>query len=351
MEGQCAAGWLVDLAYLKDPYLATRCAQVANRVVDLHAQAAFSPLAILRLATLIREGQYDVVHTHLLKADAYGAVAARLARAPLVIASKHNDEYVLRRPAVALIHGWLTRLTDRVIVLSDHVGRYMQRVGRVPAERIRRVYYGIEPLPAVGVAEHRAAVRAEFGIPPEAPLLLSVGRLDPQKGHLDLLAALRRVVTALPPVQLVIAGDAQQATASYSRALRQAAATPDLAGRVHWAGHRDDVPRLLAAADVFVLASHWEGFGLALVEAMAAHRPVVATAASAIPEVVVHERTGLLVPPHDPAALAQAILRLCADPALRARMGAAGAAHVAEHFTADRMVRDTLALYAAAGAS
>ena len=349
MAGQRAAGWSVDLAYLKDPYLADRFRGVARRVIDLRAGATVSPLVIPRLIRLIRAGQYDVIHTHLLKADAYGAVAARLSGTAVLIASKHNDEAVLRRPLVGTVHGWLARLTDRVIVLSDHVGHYMRDPGHVPAERLRRVYYGITPDAGAATAA-RAAVRAEFNVPADAPLLLTIGRLDPQKGHRDLLAALRQVVAALPAVHLIVAGAPQQASVAYEQALRAAAAAPELGRRVHWAGHRDDVPALLAACDIVVQPSHWEGFGLVLVEAMAAQRPVVATAVSAIPEVVRDGETGLLVPPHDPHALARALLQLCGDPDRRARLGAAGAARVQSHFTAERMVRETLAVYAEAGA-
>ena len=351
MAGQRAAGWSVDLAYLKDPYLVNQFQSVAGRVIDLRAQATVSPLVLPRLIRLIRAGQYDVIHTHLLKADAYGAVAARLAGGAILISSKHNDEAVLRRPLVGTIHGRLARLTDRVIVLSEHVGRYIRDRGRVPSEHLRRVYYGITPDTGAATAAARAAVRAEFGVPAEAPLLLTIGRLDPQKGHLDLLAALRQVAAALPTVHLIVAGAPQQASADYEQALRAAAAAPELAARVHWAGHRDDVPVLLAACDIVVQSSHWEGFGLVLVEAMAAQRPVVATAVSAIPEVVRDGGTGLLVPPHDPHALARALLQLCGDPERRARLGAAGAARVQAHFTAERMVRETLAVYAEARAS
>ncbi len=351
VAGQRAAGWSVDLAYLKDPYLVDQFEGVARRVIDLRAGATVSPLVIPRLVRLIRAGQYDVVHTHLLKADAYGAVAARLAGGVVLISSKHNDEAVLRRPLVGPVHGWLARLTDRVIVLSDHVGRYMRDRGHVPSERLRRVYYGIIPNSGAVTAAAGAAVRTEFGVPAEAPLLLTIGRLDPQKGHLDLLAALRQVVVALPAGQLIIAGAPQQASMDYEQALHGAAAAPELAARVHWAGHRDDVPALLAACDIVVQPSHWEGFGLVLVEAMAARRPVVATAVSAIPEVIRDGETGLLVPPHNPDALAGALLQLCGDPERRARLGAAGAARVQTHFTAERMVRETLAVYADAGVS
>ena len=110
-------------------------------------------------------------------------------------------------------------------------------------------------------------------------------------------------------------------------------------------GIRRDVPALLAACDVLVMASRWEGLGLVFLEAMAAGRPCLATRVSAIPEVVVDGETGLLVPPDDPPALADGLVRLAGDPTLRARLGAAGRARVAERFGLDRMVEETLAVY------
>src|SRR5439155_11766059 len=169
------------------------------------------------------------------------------------------------------------------------------KVGRVPQEKIRRVYYGIGMDRPLALAESQVReVRRELGLPPTGPFILSVGRLDPQKGHPYLVEAMHRVVEEVPDARLVIAGGAQQASEDYVADLRTLAAAPDLAGKVIFAGERSDVPRLMAACDVFALASLWEGFGLVFAEAMAASKPVVATNVSAIPEVVADGETGVL---------------------------------------------------------
>ena len=348
MRGQKRRGHEVELAYLKDPVMVDDFAAVVPLPLQANLGLGETGYAALlgRLWGLVSSIKPDVLHTHLLKADALGAIAGRFGRARVTISSKHNDEAPLRKRQVSLLHGWLSRLDDRIIVLSDHVGRYVVEVGRAPREKIRRVYYGIDlnrPL-----ALSRSAVRAlrrELDLPPDGPFLLCVGRLDEQKGHPTLFEAMRSVLAQEPDARLVVVGGAQQSGADYAAFLRQLAANPDLDGRIIFTGERTDVPRLMAACDLFVLASRWEGFGLVFLEAMASGKPVVATHVSAIPEVVLHEQTGLLVPPDDPAALAAAILRLCADPTERQRLGDAGYERVHLHFTADRMIDETLDVY------
>jgi glycosyltransferase involved in cell wall biosynthesis len=188
-------------------------------------------------------------------------------------------------------------------------------------------------------------VRRELGLSADHLFILSVGRLDPQKGHPYLIEAMRRVLQEVPQARLVIVGGAQQASEEYVADLRTLAAAPGLAGKVTFTGERTDVPQLMAACDVFALASLWEGFGLVFAEAMAASKPVVATNVSAIPEVVVHGETGILVPPGDPQALAEALIRLGRDPAERRRLGRNGYHRVRTQFTAERMVDETMAVY------
>jgi len=348
MRGQKRLGHELELAYLKDPVMVREFADVVPLPLQTHlGMGEIQPAALLgRLWGLISSFKPDVLHTHLLKADAYGAVAGHFGDARVTIASKHNDEVALRRHWVAFAHGWLSRLDDRIIVLSDHVGRYVTDVGRAPADRIRRVYYGINlDRPIALEAGAARALRQELEIPVDAPFLLCVARLDPQKGHLALLDAMRDVVQTLPAARLVLVGGAQQATADYSAELRSTAAGPQLAGKVIFAGERTDVPRLMAACDLFVMASLWEGFGLVFLEAMAAGKPIVATNVSAVPEAVADGETGVLVPPNDPLALAQAILQLCDDPAERRRLGDNGYRRVRESFTSERMVEETMAVY------
>jgi glycosyltransferase involved in cell wall biosynthesis len=169
------------------------------------------------------------------------------------------------------------------------------------------------------------------------PLIGTLARLVPQKGLDVLLEAFARVP---PPARLVIAG-----AGTLRPVLEARAVMPDLVGRVAFLGPRADSAAVMAALDLFVLPSRWEGFGLVLLEAMAAGRAIVASRVSAIPEVVAEGETALLVPPDDPGALAAAIVALLDDPARRQAMGAAGRARVRQEFAPDRLVRATLDLY------
>jgi glycosyltransferase involved in cell wall biosynthesis len=346
MKGQKDRGHEVELAYFKDPEMVPDFAPVSGLPFALNMDELASAGLLGRLWGLTSAIKPDVLHTHLLKADAYGAVVGRFGSPGVIVASKHNDEAVLRKPLVARLHGLLSRLDDRIIVCSDHVGRYMVDVGHVPAGKVTRIYYGIDldrPL-ALSDSQERE-VRREHGLPPAGPLLLCVGRLDPQKGHPYLIEAMHDVVARFPDVRLLIVGAAQQGSEEYVAALREQAAAQDLAGKIVFAGERQDVPRLMAACDVFVLASQWEGFGLVFAEAMAAGKPVVGTSVSAVPEVVADGETGILVPPRDAGALAAGLLRLLGDPAERRRMGRNGYDRVRARFAAGRMVDETLAVY------
>ncbi|HEX2035303.1 MAG TPA: glycosyltransferase, partial [Chloroflexota bacterium] len=346
MRGQRRRGHTVELAYFKDPHMVEEFLPVAGFPMALEMENLASAALLGRLWGLVSAVKPDVLHTHLLKADAYGAVAGRFGRARVTIASKHNDEAALRRPWVARVHGWLSRLDDRVIVVSDHVGRYMVETGRVPAAKIRRVYYGINLDRPLALAESQVReIRRELGLPRQGPILLSVGRLDPQKGHPYLFEAMRQVAARIPEARLVVVGAAQQGSEEYVASLRRQAAEPELEGRIIFAGERQDVPRLMAACDLFVLASLWEGFGLVFAEAMAAGKPVVGTRVSAVPEVVVDGETGRLVPPQDADALAAAVIGLCEDASERRRLGRNGYQRVRQHFAAPRMVEQTLAVY------
>ena len=185
-----------------------------------------------------------------------------------------------------------------------------------------------------------AEVRAELGLARDAPLILFAGRLAPQKGVADLLTALDLLQYGMPELRTLIVGDGPLRSQ-----LEEIAHAFELDGKVRFLGHSNDVPRLLAAADLLVLPSLYEGLPNVVLEAMRFAKPVVATAAPGTTEVVVDGSTGLLVPPGDPPALARAMRTLLRDPDLGRRLGAAGRARVETEFRADTMIQRFASLY------
>tara|TARA_R110002126_G_scaffold66038_10_gene167994 strand:+ start:11632 stop:12774 length:1143 start_codon:yes stop_codon:yes gene_type:complete len=350
VRGQCARGHQVRVAYLKGE------GRLASDFREAGAEAILpigsGPFSIFKLFGPI--GWADIVHSHLLKADALTAVAVTLrGKRRHAISGKHNDERALLNSWVSRVHGILGNLPARTIALSDHVSRFVQQHGRVRPERMRRVYYGIDPTPWEAAGDSRADgtdrhdVRAEFGFPDDAFVFTCVARFAPQKAHEILLQALERArqdPAIGSRLRLLLVGDdpfgdGRQKAEAEARRL-------GLGDACVFAGIRRDVPRLLAASDVFAMASRWEGLGLVFLEAMAVGMPVLSTNVSAIPEVVVDGETGRLVPPDDAPALATGMLELAGDPDLCDAWSRAARVRVREAFGLDRMVDETLAIYA-----
>jgi glycosyltransferase involved in cell wall biosynthesis len=344
VKGLRGRGHTADVAFFKNPSMVGPFSETGATLFDLSARGTFSPLLLPKLAGILRQGRYQVVHTHLLKADTYGTLAGVVAGTPVRVASKHNDERALLKPAVALVHGLISRLDHRVVALSDYVALYVATLGRVDSTRISRIYYGL-PASSAEADDAGRRLRTELGIPYQAPLLATVGRLTEQKGLLYLLEAMAIVHRQLPEARLLVVGDAQDGRDEYKQGLLRTRAKLGLEETVLFTGVRDDVPAVMRAIDLFVMASLWEGFGLVFLEAMAAAKPIVATRVSAIPEVVADGVTGLLVPPQDSGALAEAMLLLLNAPERGRQMGKAGLIRLQEHFTEERMVDEIECLY------
>ncbi len=295
---------------------------------------------IWRLARLLRRERPSIVHTHLIHADLYGTIAARLAGVPYVISSRHNDDRFRYRLPVRLLNHLLWRYTDTGIAISHAIRDFSIRIEGAPAERIQTVHYGLDPatLPALPTARHD--LRANLGLPSETVLLGSVCRLVEQKGLSYALRGFAAVAAEFPQAHYVIAGDGP-----LRQSLQREAEALGIARRVHFLGWRRDAYAVFAGLDIFLAPSLWEGFGLVLLEAMAYHLPIISTRVSAIPEIVLDGETGWLVPPRDASTLAKAIRVALTDPAERQRRGTAGRLRLEAHFTAAGMVEHTLALY------
>jgi glycosyltransferase involved in cell wall biosynthesis len=269
----------------------------------------------------------DVVHTHLVHGDVYGTLGS--GGAP-VVSTKHNDD-PFRRGPFRYVERLLTRRAKRVIAISGALRRYcIDEVG-LPAGKIEVVHYGLDALPTPW------GESAEVAVPDDARILLCVSRLAEQKGVDVAVQALAKVREVEPRAVLVVLGEGPERP-------RLAADGVFLPGRV------GDVASWYRRAELLVHPARWEGFGLALLEAMLAAKPVVATRVSAAPEIVVDRETGLLVPPDDAAALADAVLGLLADPTRGAAMGEAGLARARSEFSVAKMAERTAAVYASANA-
>jgi glycosyltransferase involved in cell wall biosynthesis len=308
----------------------------------LRARNRFDPLALGRLVRLLREGRFDILHSHLFRADIYAGLAvARLGeRRPLLVSTRHNDDRFFLNPFVGLVHYGVSARQDLIIAISDHIARFTVSRGVRHPERVRRVYHGLEPPVTQALEREGQHIRQELGIGPDAFLVGNVGRLALQKGQRHLIAAMPLLLERVPRARAIIAGGGD--LEDYLRGL---ASDMGVAERVHVLGPRKDVPALMHAVDVFVMPSIWEGFGLVLLEAMAAGRPIVASRVATIPEVVADGETGLLVPAGDPLALADALAQLAEDPDRAARMGEAGRERLRRQFSVEKMVGDTELLY------
>jgi len=232
-------------------------------------------------------------------------------------------------------HRTLDRLTAFLsagsVCVSQGVLQFSLGVGGLDPRRLTVIPNGIDPEPFDRAS---ALPRGALGIPEQAHLALAVGRLDVQKGLADLLAAAERVIARCPSWHLALAGDGP----CRAWLLEQINGRPSLGGRIHWLGRRDDIPGLLKAADVLVLASLWEGMPNVVLEAMAASRPVVATAVEGTEELVIPGQTGWLVPPRDPEALSTALLAAAHAPDLCRTFGHESRARIEQEFSLERTV-------------
>lgn len=289
-----------------------------------------------------RRARPDVVHTHLVKSDLFGRLAARLAGVPLVVTTLHNTDAWAARPLLGRLYGLSGRLADRHIAVSDEVGRYHVRHSRLPADSVITIENGVDVDRFRGQAAAGQAVRADFGLAPDAPVAGIVAGLRPQKDHAAFLRAAADIQRELPQARFLVVG-----AGALRPELEALAGQLGLGAAVVFTGLRTDIPAVMAALDVLVIASRWEGLPVTALEAMAAARPVVATAVGALPRVIQPGQTGLLVPPADPAALAQACLRVLTDGAWARQLGEAGRARAEANYSLDSMVRRTAHLYEA----
>lgn len=308
------------------------------------------PITSLYAATTFRQGirfarylareQIDVMHSHDMYSNVFATACARIARVPVIIASRRWS-HLLPQRVHRIANAVAYRFADRVLANSEAVARSLQDSEGVRPERIAVVSNFVDeaaftpPAPAA-----RAALLAGMGVPAGARVAGIVARLNPVKDHATLLQAFAELAPRWSDLHLVIVGDG-----ACRGALEARAVSLGIAHRVHFAGERSNEPNLHHLFDLSVLCSISEGFPNSIVEAMAAGRPVVATAVGGTVDAVAHDVTGLLVPPSSPAALAAAIDSLLTDPARARALGTAGARAARDRYFASDVVHSLEALY------
>lgn len=291
-----------------------------------------------QLRSLLVERGVCIVHTHLYHGNYYGRLAAFAAGVPVTVTSVHNVYDRVKRHR-RVINRWLARRTDAILAVSETVRQDILRWDGVPAEKVRLLPNGIDLDPFLAPADREAARRA-LALPPGLPVIGTVGRLEVQKAQDVLLRAVAVLRRAGTDAVLLLVGDGRE-----REPLQALATSLGLRQRVRFLGTRRDLPLLYAAMDVFALPSRWEGMPLALIEAMAAAIPVVATPVGGVPSVVEDGATGHLVPAEDVEALAAALAGALRDPATSRALAAAGRIRVMEMCSVEAMVRGLEALY------
>jgi glycosyltransferase involved in cell wall biosynthesis len=317
--------------------LADSLEQAGVPVVVVPLPSRLNPRGLRALSRWMRESHVDLIHSHMYRSNVPATIASRMAGVRVVLCQVHNiNTWETRRQR------WMDRLLLRwrtaMIAVSEEVKRDVVANLRCPPERVRVLYNGID-LQEYGSVRPDPELRRCLGVPENRRLIVVLARLVPHKGHMRLLQALEAARNELPPTHILLVGDGKMRDA-----LERDVRARQLSDMVSFAGHRDDVPQILALADLSVLTSDREGFSNAIVESLAAGVPVVATDVGGNREAIIHGENGLLIAPDNIQGLAQALQRLLGDEPLRRRMSESARRH-AQRFGLDQMVEETRRLY------
>lgn len=333
---------LFELAVACPPGSMTReISQLGIKVIPIPLKGEISPRSdwttISTLVQILRREGITILHAHSSKAGLVGRVAAGLARTPVVFMTAHNSIFYEYWPAwkksIFAASEWLlARHTHRILTVSEALREELLTTERLNPDQVLTIHNGIDLTPFRQGVERRAVLRS-LGVPQLGQLVGTIARLAPQKGLTFFLQA-AAILCRDYQVNFVVVGDGP-----LRQALEEERTALGLQRRFFFVGERQDIPQILSAMDIFVLPSVTEGLPLTILEAMAAGKPVVATRVGGIPEVVMDEKTGLLVPPQNPQALARAVATLLSNRNRAKEMGQHGQQRVLERFTNDIMVR------------
>lgn len=319
--------------------MAERIRSLDIPVVDLGMKPKWRVDALAKLYRLLRQEQPVILHCWMFHANLLGRLIGRMARVPLIITGRRNVK--IGSQSRERLKRWTRHWDDHITAVCETARQAEIEHTAVLPEKVTTIYNGIELAqfhPTNSVAAQ--TLRHSLELPSDARLVGTVCRLHPQKGLAHLLHAVPQVLAHIPTAHFLIAG-----TGELRAELEAQTQQLGITNQVHFLGERRDVPDLLAGLDLFVLPSLWEGMPNVVLEAMAVGLPVVATAVDGTLEIVKQHETGLLVPPADEQALADAIIALLSDSTRAKSMGDAGRQRIETHFSLTTTVQQTEALY------
>jgi len=333
MAGLTARGHHVVLATRPQCKIAGEAAKIGIPLLFLPMRNKADLRSIILLARYLRREEIQVVNTHSGVDSWIGAFAAKLAGTPVLVRTRHLN-IPLKRNWLNFVH----YLADQIISCGETMKTRLVEICHFPPTQVTSIPTGID-FTRFTPSHSRQQVRQALGLAPEDFVVLMAGIIRSVKRHAIALQAFQHLLQRHPAAQLLLAGEGPMLERT-----QQLAAELHIADKVHFLGHREDVPDLMAAADLLLLTSSSEGVPQAVTQALGLGVPVVATSVGGVPELIWHEETGLLVPAENPQATADALLRIAEDPALAARLGAAGRAHALANYSHTAMLDKTEAL-------
>jgi glycosyltransferase involved in cell wall biosynthesis len=302
----------------------------------------FHPLGMRKLAQWLEKTKVDLVHSHYSRDLWTIAPALRWGRRVPLVFTKHIGT---QKPKQDWLHRWIYRHVDQFVAISEVIRQNLIATHPLAAEQVSVVHHGVDLEQFAPDRIDRMAVRRELGYEPEHLVLGIIGRLHVSKGYLEFLEMARRLTTEAPHARFLLIGEASRGESGEAQMILGKIRQWRLEKVVRWVGFRRDIPRLLAAMDIFVFPSHAEAFGIALIEAMAMAKPVVSSNCDGVLDIVLDGQTGLMVPPRHVEALTQAVLSLARNPAQRLELGRRARAHVLKFFALERMLNAIESIY------
>ncbi|OHB87093.1 MAG: hypothetical protein A3D13_05845 [Planctomycetes bacterium RIFCSPHIGHO2_02_FULL_40_12] len=345
-ESTIATGITIDrkydmIGFARDKNI--RIFAMPSLVRDIHPLKDIK--ALIKLAIFLKKEKFDIVHCHTSKGGFIGRLAAKLAGAKIIIYSPHGDIFEgyfckLATDFFILLEKFAARFTDKIINLTKiEIERFLEH-GIGTRHQLKQIYNGINIKYYERAMTSNLKKRDEFGLGKDDFVCATVGRLVPVKGHTYLIKAIQKVVKVIPEAKFLFVGDGE-----LKSKLSEEIKSYDLQRNIFLLGARNDIATILSCINVFLLPSLNEGFGMALIEAMAARKPVIATNVGGVPEVIINGTTGILVPSKDPEAFSSAIIKLYNNPEMSLEMGLAGYSRARNLFDIKTTVREFEDLY------